>query len=51
MFNEETGAPVRGTFLIDVEGTVIWSLVTDADTRRTELVSGSLDAMPADSDS
>ena len=34
VFNEETGAPVRGTFLIDLEGTVIWSLVTDTDTRR-----------------
>jgi mycoredoxin-dependent peroxiredoxin len=45
VFNEDTGAPVRGTFLIDVEGTVIWSLVTDTNTRRTQLVSGSLGAM------
>ena len=29
VFNEETGAPVRGTFLIDKEGIVIWSLVKD----------------------
>jgi mycoredoxin-dependent peroxiredoxin len=50
VFNEETGAPLRGTFLIDTEGTVIWSLVTDADTRRTQLVTGSLGAMPAPSD-
>ncbi len=45
VFNEKTGAPVRGTFLIDTEGTVIWTLVTDTDTRRTELVDGPLDAM------
>lgn len=50
VFNEETGAPLRGTFLIDTEGTVIWSLVTDTDTRRTQLVTGSLGAMPAPSD-
>ncbi len=40
VFNEETGAPVRGTFLIDKEGTVIWSLVNDPGTRRDELVDG-----------
>ena len=44
VFNEETGAPVRGTFLIDKEGTVVWSLVNDPDTRRDELVSGPLGA-------
>lgn len=44
VFNEATGAPVRGTFLIDRDGVVIWSLVTDPDTRRTDLVTGSLDA-------
>ena len=27
VFNEETGAPIRGTFLIDQDGVVIWSLV------------------------
>jgi mycoredoxin-dependent peroxiredoxin len=42
VFDEESGAPVRGTFLIDKEGVVVWSLVHDADTRRTELVSGPL---------
>jgi peroxiredoxin len=42
VFDEKTGAPVRGTFLIDLEGTVIWSLVKDDGTRRTELVPGSL---------
>ena len=38
VFNEETGAPVRGTFLIDKEGTVIWSLVNEPAARREELV-------------
>ena len=42
VFNEATGAPIRGTFLIDRDGTVIWSLVKDPDTRRTELVPESL---------
>jgi peroxiredoxin len=44
VFDEERGAPVRGTFLLDKDGVVVWSLVTDADTRRTELVSGPLGA-------
>jgi peroxiredoxin len=42
VFDEQSGAPVRGTFLIDKQGTVVWSLVNDADTRREELVSGPL---------
>ena len=42
VFNEVTGAPHRGTFLIDREGTVIWSLVNLRDERRTEMVPGSL---------
>jgi peroxiredoxin len=42
VFNEDTGAPVRGTFLIDKEGTVIWSLVNDPNARREELVPGPL---------
>jgi peroxiredoxin len=44
VFDEATGAPIRGTFLIDKEGVVVWSLVNDADTRRAELVSGPLGA-------
>ena len=44
VFDEATGAAVRGTFLIDESGTVIWSLVHDSDTRRTELVGDSLAA-------
>jgi hypothetical protein len=35
---------VRGTFLIDKAGSVVWSLVNDAGTRRQELVSGPLAA-------
>jgi peroxiredoxin len=42
VFDEETGAPIRGTFLIDRDGTVIWSLVKDGNTRRTEMVPESL---------
>lgn len=45
VFDETTGAAVRGTFLIDQDGTVIWSLVNDADTRRDGLVAGSLDSL------
>jgi peroxiredoxin len=45
VFNEATGAPLRGTFLIDKEGTVIWSLVKVKDERRTELVPDSLEAL------
>lgn len=44
VFDEAKGAPIRGTFLIDKQGLVVWSLVNDADTRRTELVSGPLAA-------
>jgi len=42
VFDESTGAPVRGTFLIDKNGVVVWSLVHDADTRREELTSAPL---------
>ncbi len=45
VFNERTGAPVRGTFLIDTAGTVVWSLVNDPDTRRTEIASAPLAAV------
>jgi peroxiredoxin len=45
VFDEATGAPVRGTFLIDKEGTVIWSLVNDVGSRRTEMVPDSLGAL------
>jgi peroxiredoxin len=42
VFNEATGAPVRGTFLIDKQGTVIWSLVNEPAVRRDDLVPGPL---------
>jgi mycoredoxin-dependent peroxiredoxin len=42
VFDESCGAPVRGTFLIDRDGVVVWSLVNDADTRRHELASAPL---------
>jgi peroxiredoxin len=45
VFNEETGTPYRGTFLIDREGTVIWSLVKVSGERRENLVPGSLDVL------
>ena len=45
VFDETTGAPRRGTFLIDKDGVVIWSLVKED--RRTEMVPESLDALDA----
>jgi mycoredoxin-dependent peroxiredoxin len=48
VFNETTGAPHRGTFLIDRAGTVIWSLVKERDERRTEMVEESLDVLAAE---
>lgn len=44
VFDEKSGAPVRGTFLIDRDGLVVWTLVNDADTRRRELTSAPLAA-------
>ena len=43
VFDDETGAPRRGTFLIDKSGIVIWSLIKDE--KRTEMVPESLDAL------
>jgi peroxiredoxin len=40
VFDEDTGLALRGTFLIDTAGTVIWSLVTTE--RRIDLVPGPL---------
>ena len=45
VFDEETGAPIRGTFLIDRDGTVIWSLVKESGTRRVEMVPDSLETL------
>jgi peroxiredoxin len=47
VFNERNGAPFRGTFLIDKDGTVIWSLVKVRDERRAEMVPGSLEKLRA----
>jgi peroxiredoxin len=47
VFNEQIGTPHRGTFLIDREGTVIWSLVSPTDERRLEMVPDSLDTVGA----
>ena len=44
VFNEANGAPIRGTFLIDTDGIVIWSLVKES-ARRTEMVAESLDTL------
>jgi mycoredoxin-dependent peroxiredoxin len=44
VFNEANGAPIRGTFLIDKAGIVIWSLVKD-DEQRTEMVPESLETL------
>jgi peroxiredoxin len=45
VFNEQNGAPHRGTFLIDKNGQVIWSLISERDERRTEMVPGSLETL------
>ncbi len=45
VFDEQTGAAVRGTFLIDTSGVVVWALVSDADSRRADLVPGPLGAL------
>jgi len=45
VFNDRNGAPHRGTFLIDREGNVVWSLVKLTDERRTEMVPESLEAL------
>ena len=42
VFDERTGASIRGTFLIDRNGIVVWTLVHDADTRRSELAAAPL---------
>jgi mycoredoxin-dependent peroxiredoxin len=47
VFNEANGAPHRGTFLIDKEGNVIWSLVKISDEYREELVPESLETLRA----
>jgi mycoredoxin-dependent peroxiredoxin len=45
VFNERTGAPHRGTFLIDKEGQVIWSYLSPDDERRRAMVPDSLETL------
>lgn len=45
ILDEAVGASLRGTFLIDKDGIVIWSLVKGLGERRTELVDGSLGSL------
>ncbi len=45
VFNEVNGAPHRGTFLIDRDAMIIWSLVKMRDERRTEMVPESLESL------
>jgi mycoredoxin-dependent peroxiredoxin len=45
IFNERNGAAHRGTFLIDKDGTVVWSLVKISDEYREELVAAPLDVL------
>ena len=40
VFDEERGVPIRGTFLIDKEGVVVWKLVKQTESRRGELAAG-----------
>ncbi len=47
VFDEMSGAALRGTFLIGKDGIVVWTLVHDDDTRRAEIVSGPLGAAHA----
>jgi peroxiredoxin len=48
VFDESSGAPYRGTFLIDKAGTVVWSLVKTTGERRVEMVPKSLETLGAD---
>ena len=40
VFDEQSGAAVRGTFLIDRDGKVVWMLVKEKESRRGELTGG-----------
>lgn len=45
VFDETRGVPFRGTFLIDKQGNVVWSLVKISGERRTEMVPESLETL------
>jgi mycoredoxin-dependent peroxiredoxin len=47
VFNDAIGAPHRGTFLIDRDGTIVWSLVKEGDEYRAEMVPDSLETLRA----
>jgi mycoredoxin-dependent peroxiredoxin len=47
VFNDAIGAPRRGTFLIDRDGTIVWSLVKEGDEYRAEMVPDSLETLRA----
>ena len=47
VFDEKTGAPYRGTFLISKDGIVIWSLVKEPGEQRVEMVPESLETLQA----
>jgi peroxiredoxin len=42
VFDELEGSPLRGTFLVDRDGVVVWSLVNARDDRRKALTGGPL---------
>jgi peroxiredoxin len=46
VFDERIGAPIRGTFLIDRDGKVVWTLVKESESRRGELTGGLAVAEP-----
>lgn len=45
VFDERKGAPHRGTFLVDKDGQIIWSLLSPHDEKRTEMVPQSLETL------
>lgn len=45
IFDEGTGTPLRGTFLIDREGTVVWSLVKGMGEKREGMAGESLGSL------
>ena len=46
VFDESVGAPLRGTFLIDKDGKVVWTLVKESESRSGELTGGLAAAEP-----
>jgi peroxiredoxin len=45
VFNETDGSAHRGTFLIDKDGQIIWSLISPHDEQRTDMVPQSLETL------